>query len=138
MYQPVIHTLWLIHLIDTYTMTDTPDWYKHYDWYTWLIHTQWLTHLIHTYTVYASIIVDVSLSVCINQGYQSIVYLSIRCVSHSVCINHYRWQTRFIHTLWLIYLIDTYTMTDTPDSYIHYHWHTWFIHTIWLNQVCQS
>jgi hypothetical protein len=121
----LIHTLWLTLLIDTYTMTDTPDWYIHYHWYIWLIYKLRLIHLIDTYTM-----IDTALSVCINQGYQSIVWLSIRCVSHSVCINQ---QYRLIYTLRLVHLIDTYTMIDTPDWYIHWAKHPlWLIHTLWV------
>jgi hypothetical protein len=87
MYQSLwlIHTLWLIHLVNAHTMIDTPDWYILYDWYIWLIQTLWLIDLIDTYPMldtpdsymhydwYTWLIytVDILLSVCINQGYQS-------------------------------------------------------------------
>jgi hypothetical protein len=130
----LIHTLWLIHLVDTYTMIDTPDWYILYE--SIIVDVSLM--------VYVSIIVDVSLSVCINQVYQSIAYVSIRCVSqcmHQLAISirwiyiYYCLHTWLIHTLWLIHLIDTYTMTDTPDCYIHYDLHTWLMHTLWLIQL---
>jgi len=38
-------------MIDTYTMTETPDWYIYYDWHTLLMHTLWLTHMIDTKTM---------------------------------------------------------------------------------------
>jgi hypothetical protein len=123
----LIYTLWLIHLIHKYTMIDTPYWYIHYDSYPWLMHTLWLKHLIDTISI--------------------IVYVSIRCVSHNVCINqvcqsycmyqsgvliivcvsirciHYDCYNWLIHTLWLIHLIDTYFMIDTSDWYINYDWY---------------
>jgi hypothetical protein len=105
-----VSTIWLTHLIDTYTMTDTPDWYIHYDWYIWLIYTLWLILLIDTYTMtdtpdwyihyhwYIWLIYTLRLiHLIVNQQYQSecmyqsggiiLVYISIRCINHSVCIN---------------------------------------------------
>jgi hypothetical protein len=140
-YTWLIHILWLTHLIHTYTITDTPDSYIHYDWYTWLIHTLSMRHLIDACTiVYVSIIVYASIryishSVCINQLYQSqcmhqsgvsvIEYVTIKCIRYI----YYNWHTWLIHTLWLTHMIDTNTMTDTPDWYIYYEC---------INQVCQS
>jgi hypothetical protein len=109
-------------------MIDTPDWYIHYDWYTWLILTLWLIHLFDTYNM---------------TGVSIIVYVSTRWINHSACINHSGWITHSVcinhsgcftqsHTLWLIHLIHTYTMIDTPDWYIHYDWYTWLILTLWL------
>jgi hypothetical protein len=125
----LIYTLWLFHLIDTYTIIDTADWCILYDWYPWLMH-QWGVSII----MYVSIRVIrcINHSVCINQLYQSycmyqpggsiMVYVSIRVDVSPI-----------LYAIWLTHLIDTYTMTDTPDWYIHYDWYIWCI-----NQVCQS
>jgi hypothetical protein len=116
-------------LIDTYTMIDPPGWYIHYDWYTLLMHTLWLIHLIDTYTMidkpdWYTWFNQLYQSKCMYQsGVSVIVYVTIRCISHSVCINQLsqsHWHTWLIHTLWLIHLIDTYTINETPDWYIHY------------------
>jgi uncharacterized protein with PQ loop repeat len=41
----LIYTLRLFHLIDTYTIIDTPDWYIHWVKHPlWLIHTLWVIH----------------------------------------------------------------------------------------------
>jgi hypothetical protein len=137
------------HLIDTYTMTDTPDWYIHYDyyihyhWYICLIYTLRLIHLIETYTMidtadwYIHWLINqseyITHSVCINHSgcftlcmYQSgvsiIAYVSPRWINHSVCINH--------STLSLIHLFDIYTKINPPDWNIHYDWYCWLIHTL--------
>jgi hypothetical protein len=72
----------MIHLIDTYTRTDTPDWYIHYDWYTRLLHTLWLTHLIDIYTV-----IDTA-DWYIHYDWYTWLIQSIRSINLSVCINH--------------------------------------------------
>jgi hypothetical protein len=59
-----------------------------------------------------------------------IMFVSIRCIPDWYI--QYDWQTLFIHTQWLIDVIDTHNMIDTPDWYIHYDWYPWLIHILWL------
>jgi hypothetical protein len=138
-----------------YTMIDPPGWYIRYDWYPWLIHTQSETStMIDAYTMSDTFTMIDTYTMIDPPGwyihyYQSgisiIVYVSIRGTNHSVCINqgyqsycvyqsrdtpdwyiHYDWYPWLIYTLWLIPLIDAYTMIDIctkiilPDWYIHY------------------
>ena len=95
-----IYIPWLIPLIDTYTMIDTPDWYIHYDWYTLLIHT---IHLIDTYTM-----IDTPDWYIHYDLYPWLIYTV--------------WLIHLIATLWLIHLNDRYTMIHTHDWYKHYEW----------------
>jgi hypothetical protein len=126
--------------------TDTPDSYIHYQWDTWLIHTLWLLHtlwLIHLMDTYTMINTP---DWCIQYDWHNqscvsvIVYVSIRCVSHSICINQV-YQSKCMYesgvsvTLWLTHLIYTYTIADTPYSYIHYVWYIWLIHKLGVSVI---
>jgi hypothetical protein len=136
----LIHTLWLIHLIDACNMTDTPDWYIHYDWHTWLIHTLWLLHTLSCGCINHS--GCITHSVCINHSGCFIQCMHQSGVSiNSICINQ---VCQSMYVSWLIHtqsetstmidaytmsdtftLIDTYTMIDPPGWYIQYDWYTW-------------
>jgi hypothetical protein len=137
--RPWRNTLWLIYLIDTYTMIDTStliDIYTVSDTPTMIdrstmidsvcinqVWKRWCMYESGVSVIVNAPITSINHSVCINQVYQSCV--SIRCIHLSICINqmtdtpdwciHCDWYSWLINTLWMIYLIDTYTLIDTPD-----------------------
>jgi hypothetical protein len=120
-----IHTLWLIPLIDTYTLIDIPDWYLNYDWYTCLIHTIWLTILIDADQSWCMYILSIRVDASLILNVLIIMDLSI-----IVDVSLIDWHTWLIHTLWLMHLTDIYTMIDTADWYIN--------HSVCINQGYQS
>jgi hypothetical protein len=149
MYESGVSVIVYVSLIDTYTMTDTHDWYIHYRWQTWFIHTLWLIYLIDTYTMTDTpdsyihyrwhtwfihsapdlilLIWFVGVTLWFFTRNTPKIFAPPSAIGQNICI-HYDWNTWLIHILWLTHLIDSYTMTDTHDWYIHYRWHTWFIH----------